>query len=91
VVSVRDAETWQLVDERLNQLRRLPYAELRDRVGKEVEVEELDRSTGGFRRRTRVMTEGRYYVACIVREGQIVAGREFATRQEALEAASASA
>jgi hypothetical protein len=56
VVQVRDAEAWQLVDERLNQLRRLPYAELRDRVGQEVEVEELDRSTGRFRRRTRVMT-----------------------------------
>lgn len=31
-------------------------------------------------------TKGRYYVACIVREGRIVAGREYATREEALEA-----
>jgi ketosteroid isomerase-like protein len=29
--------------------------------------------------------EGRYYVACIVRAGRIVAGREYATREEALE------
>jgi hypothetical protein len=50
MVQVRDAEAWQLVDERLNQLRRLPYAELRERVGTGVEVEELDRSTGRFRR-----------------------------------------
>jgi ketosteroid isomerase-like protein len=30
--------------------------------------------------------EGRYYVACVVREGRIVAGREYATRAQALEA-----
>lgn len=30
--------------------------------------------------------EGRYYVACIVRAGRIVAGREYATREQALEA-----
>jgi ketosteroid isomerase-like protein len=29
--------------------------------------------------------EGRYFVACIVREGRIVAGREYATREGALE------
>ena len=34
-----------------------------------------------------VPTRGRYYVACIVRDGKIVAGREYATRGEALEAA----
>ena len=33
-----------------------------------------------------VPTRGRYYVVCIVRDGQIVAGREYATREEALEA-----
>jgi ketosteroid isomerase-like protein len=33
-----------------------------------------------------VPTQGRYFVACIVRDGQIVAGREYATREEALEA-----
>jgi len=30
--------------------------------------------------------EGRYYVACMVRAGRIVAGREYATREQALEA-----
>jgi ketosteroid isomerase-like protein len=30
--------------------------------------------------------EGRYYVTCIVRAGRIVAGREYATREQALEA-----
>jgi hypothetical protein len=37
-------------------MRRLPYAELRELVGGNVEVEELNRSTGRFRRRTSVMT-----------------------------------
>ena len=31
--------------------------------------------------------QGRYYVACIVRDGRIVAGREYATREDALEGA----
>ena len=30
--------------------------------------------------------EGCYYVACVVRDGRIVAGREYATREQALEA-----
>ena len=29
--------------------------------------------------------EGRYYVACVVRGGRIVVGREYATREQALE------
>ena len=29
--------------------------------------------------------EGRYYVACVVRAGRIVTGREYATREQALE------
>jgi ketosteroid isomerase-like protein len=29
--------------------------------------------------------KGRYYVACVVRAGRIVAGREYATREQALE------
>jgi hypothetical protein len=56
VVQVRDAEAWQLVDERLDEMRRLSYAELREWVGGDVEEEQLDRSTGRFRRRTKVMT-----------------------------------
>ena len=31
---------------------------------------------------------GRYYVACTVEEGLIVSGREYATREEAIEAVS---
>ena len=33
-----------------------------------------------------VLTKGRYYVACTVRHGRIVSGREYETRAEALEA-----
>ena len=33
-----------------------------------------------------VLTRGRYYVACTVRHGRIVSGREYETRAEALEA-----
>jgi ketosteroid isomerase-like protein len=40
----------------------------------------------GRGRASGVLTEGRYYVACIVRDGQIVTGREYETRDEALEA-----
>ena len=31
--------------------------------------------------------EGRYYATCTVRDGQIVSGREYGTREQALEAA----
>ena len=41
----------------------------------------------GRGRASGVPVEGRYYVACTVRDGLIVAGREFSTREEALEAA----
>jgi ketosteroid isomerase-like protein len=40
----------------------------------------------GRGRASGVLTEGRYYVACTVRDGQIVSGREYETRTEALEA-----
>jgi ketosteroid isomerase-like protein len=40
----------------------------------------------GRGRASGVLTEGRYYVACTVRDGQIVSGREYETRAEALEA-----
>ena len=40
----------------------------------------------GRGRASGVRTEGRYYVACTVRDGRIVSGREYATRAEALEA-----
>jgi ketosteroid isomerase-like protein len=40
----------------------------------------------GLGRSSGVRTEGRYYVVCTVRGGQILSGREYETREEALEA-----
>jgi ketosteroid isomerase-like protein len=40
----------------------------------------------GRGRASGVRTEGRYYVACTVRDGQIVSGREYETRAQALDA-----
>ena len=61
-----------------------------------LEVEEIifeadDRVAAAVRnsgrgRASGVPVDGRYYVACVVRDGQIVAGREYPTRQQALEA-----
>ena len=41
----------------------------------------------GHGRASGVPAEGRYYVVCTVREGRLVAGREYATGREAVEAA----
>jgi ketosteroid isomerase-like protein len=40
----------------------------------------------GRGRASGVPVDGRYYVACVVSDGRIVAGREYQTRQQALEA-----
>jgi ketosteroid isomerase-like protein len=40
----------------------------------------------GRGRASGVPTRGRYYVACTVRDGQIVSGREYETREQALAA-----
>jgi ketosteroid isomerase-like protein len=40
----------------------------------------------GRGRASGVLTQGRYYVACTVRDGRIVSGREYGTRAEALAA-----
>src|SRR3954447_4868094 len=40
----------------------------------------------GRGRASGVPVEGRYYVACLVRDGRILAGREYGTEDEALEA-----
>jgi ketosteroid isomerase-like protein len=40
----------------------------------------------GRGRASGVLTTGRYFVACTVRDGQIASGREYATREQALEA-----
>jgi hypothetical protein len=54
-MDVRDAEVWQLVDGRLDEVRRLPYDELLRRAAGAPEVELLERPSGAYRRRTRVM------------------------------------
>jgi ketosteroid isomerase-like protein len=41
----------------------------------------------GRGRSSGVRTDGRYYVVCTVRDGRIVSGREYETREQALEAA----
>jgi hypothetical protein len=54
-MDVRDVEVWQLVDLRLDEVRRLPHEELLRRTGSAPEVELLERPSGVFRRRTRVV------------------------------------
>ena len=66
------------------------FDELRAEVD-EVIFDEDDRVAVSVRNSGRgrvsgVVTEGRYYVACTVRDGQIVRGREYETRDQALEA-----
>jgi hypothetical protein len=55
-MQVRDAEVWQLVDQRLDQVRRLPQGELCRRARSAPELEVLELPSGRFRRRTRVVT-----------------------------------
>jgi len=54
-MEVLEAELWQLVDQRLDQVRRLPYDELLRRTAGEPEIELLERPSGMFRRRTRLV------------------------------------
>src|SRR3954468_377981 len=53
-MEVLEAELWQLVDQRLDQVRRLPYDELLRRTAGKPEIELVERPSGGVRRRTRV-------------------------------------
>jgi len=55
-MEVLEAELWQLVDQRLDQVRRLPYDQLLARTAEAPEIELLDRPSGRFRRRTRVVS-----------------------------------
>jgi hypothetical protein len=55
-MEVRDAEVWQLVDERLDAVRRLPASELDRLAAAEPEVEVFERPSSTYRRRTRVVT-----------------------------------
>ncbi|MFL5848236.1 MAG: nuclear transport factor 2 family protein [Solirubrobacteraceae bacterium] len=52
--------------------------------GKRVAVAVRNEGRG---RTSGVPVQGRYYVACLVRDGRIVAGREYATAKEAVEGA----
>ena len=66
------------------------FEQLRAEV-EEIIFEEGDRvavrvHNSGRGLRSGVLTEGRYYVACTVRDGQIVSGREYERRNQALEA-----
>jgi hypothetical protein len=54
-MEVLEAELWQLVDQRLDQVRRLPYDELLRRTAGKPEIELLERPSGTFRRRTRLI------------------------------------
>jgi hypothetical protein len=54
-MEVVEVELWQLVDQRLDEVRRLPYDELLRRTAGEPEIELLERPSGAFRRRTRVI------------------------------------
>ena len=56
LTDVRDVEVWQLVDLRLDEVRRLPHDELLRRTNSAPEVELLERPSGAFRRRTRVVS-----------------------------------
>ena len=55
-MEVLEAELWQLVDQRLDEVRGLPHDELLRRSADEPEIELLERPSGTFRRRTRVIT-----------------------------------
>ena len=54
-VDARDALVWQLVDERVEALRRLPFDDLRHRASAGPQRERLDRDSGRFRRRSRIL------------------------------------
>jgi ketosteroid isomerase-like protein len=73
-------EDWIEVFDELHAEVEAVIFEAEDRVAVVVHNSGRGRSSG-------VRTEGRYYVVCKVRDGQIVSGREYETREEALEAA----
>jgi hypothetical protein len=54
-VDMRDALVWQLVDDRVDELRRLPFDDLRRRGSAAPQVERLDHDAGRFRRRSRIL------------------------------------
>jgi ketosteroid isomerase-like protein len=73
------------------------WFEMFDRLHAEVEeilFDDEDRVAavvhhGGLGRASGVPTQGRYYVVCTIRDGQIASGREYATREDAIRVVSA--
>jgi ketosteroid isomerase-like protein len=70
------------------------WVEMMDDLRAEVEIVFEDDDVGaalirnsGRGRVSQVPASGAYYVACVVRDGQIVVGREYASREEAIDAA----
>jgi hypothetical protein len=57
-VDARDALVWQLVDERIAEVRGIPYDELAGMVAQPPQTELVDRDGGRYRRRTRVLELG---------------------------------
>ena len=55
-------------------------------LGEEGERVAVSVRNSGRGKASGVPVTGRYYVACVVRDGQIVAGREYSTAAEAIEA-----
>jgi hypothetical protein len=72
-VQVREVEVWQLLDQRLDEVRRLPHDELCRRARSAPELELLELPSGEFRRRTRVVALPRDRLGISVRVD--VAGR----------------
>jgi hypothetical protein len=66
-VDVRDVEVWQLVDARLDEIRRLPYAELCRRAHCAPEKDVLERPSGPLRRSTRVVALPHERLGIVVR------------------------
>ncbi|MEK6252930.1 MAG: nuclear transport factor 2 family protein [Actinomycetota bacterium] len=63
------------------------HAEVEDVIFEAEEQVGVVVHNSGRGRSSGVQTEGRYYVVCKIRDGLIVSGREYETREEALEAA----
>ena len=65
------------------------HAELEEVLAEDGDRVAVTMRNSGRGRASGVAIEGRYHVVCIVRDGLIVSGREYATRAEAIAALSA--
>ena len=57
-MDARDAVVWQLVDERIAEVRGIPFDDLSGMVAQPAQTELVDRDGGRYRRRTRVLGLG---------------------------------